>query len=1021
MSEPVLKSIIQLLAISATIDGEIRESERRVIYEFIYDNLNEDQAKSYINLFNDYAEIALAGNIEAVNICNRINYELNQKQKIVVLFHLLELISVDGSVHELDSVFVDQVAEAFKIDTHEYNVIKAFVTDEEALKLGLNNILVISNQKFSEGVKHIYKPGFNSVIGILRIPTVEMYMVKYYVGDNSNTFLNGLPLKDRHIYSFPNGSSIRNEQLIIPIYYSDVVGCFLEEDNTAWISFEAKHVYYTFAGGKIGLRDINIAEESGKLVGIMGASGSGKSTLLNVLNGNEIPIGGKVSINQIDIHNEDEKRKIKGVIGYVPQDDLLIEELSVFQNMYYATKLCFGNYGEVEIKNLVLKTLQSLGLAEISHLKVGNSLQKTISGGQRKRLNIGLELLREPSVLFIDEPTSGLSSSDSENIMDLLKELTLKGKLIFVVIHQPSSAIYKMFDKMIILDTGGYQIFYGNPIEAIIYFKRKVNLVDSEEGICFNCGNVDHEQIFNIIETKVIDEYGRYTKERKILPAQWRKYYEEELPNLKIEINSEVPETTLKIPSRFKQWLIFCKRDIRAKLSNSQYMAISLLEAPLLAFILAYIVRYYHVEPSVGHYKYIFAENVNLPAYIFMSIIVSLFIGLTVSAEEIIKDLKILKREAFLHLSRMSYLLSKIAILFTFSAIQTLSFVLIGNWILEIEGMHFNYWIVLFSTACFANVLGLNISSAFNSVITIYILIPILLIPQLILGGIVVKFDDMNPALTSANKVPFVSEIMVSRWALEAMVVSQFKHNQFERQFFEFDKKMANADYKKIYYIPKLESIEAYCSTNLNTTNDSIRQTVEKKIKLLAYEIKKESAISKEVFFSRKNELTLDKFNAETAQALKNYFDKLKTHYVRLYNRVDKAKNKYISKLTNDSFKREEFVRNAQKHHNKTIETLVTGKDEAVRVVETNHQIIQKIYPIFQDSYTEDNIWFGLRTHFLASQKNLFGYSMGTLSFNVMVIWSMTLVFYFLLYFKIFRESFKVIAIVFSKKAKRRN
>ena len=91
---------------------------------------------------------------------------------------------------------------------------------------------------------------------------------------------------------------------------------------------------------------------------------------------------------------------------------------------------------------------------------------------KEKRLNIALELIREPDVLFVDEPTSGLSSRDSENVMDLLKELTLKGKLIFVVIHQPSSDIYKMFDKMIILDTGGYQIYYGNPVEAVIYFKN---------------------------------------------------------------------------------------------------------------------------------------------------------------------------------------------------------------------------------------------------------------------------------------------------------------------------------------------------------------------------------------------------------------------------------------------------------------------------------------------------------------------------------------------------------------------
>src|SRR5690606_15110553 len=115
-----------------------------------------------------------------------------------------------------------------------------------------------------------------------------------------------------------------------------------------------------------------------------------------------------------------------------------------------------------------------------------------------KRLNIGLELLREPSVLYVDEPTSGLSSRDSENIMDLLKELSLKGKMVFVVIHQPSSDIFKMFDKLAIMDVGGYQIFYGNPVEAVVYFKRIIDTVDKEQGSCLECGNVNPEQIFNI-------------------------------------------------------------------------------------------------------------------------------------------------------------------------------------------------------------------------------------------------------------------------------------------------------------------------------------------------------------------------------------------------------------------------------------------------------------------------------------------------------------------------------------------
>src|SRR4029078_10213119 len=129
-----------------------------------------------------------------------------------------------------------------------------------------------------------------------------------------------------------------------------------------------------------------------------------------------------------------------------------------------------------------------------------------------------------------------------------------------------------------------------------------------------------------------------------------------------------------------------------------QYLLINLLEAPLLALALAYLIKY----RLPGH-EYVFRENQNIPAYIFICVIVALFMGLTVSAEEIIRDRKILKRESFLNLSRSSYLFSKISVMFAISAIQTLTFVLIGNSVFGIKDMYLDYWLMLFSVSCFAN------------------------------------------------------------------------------------------------------------------------------------------------------------------------------------------------------------------------------------------------------------------------------------------------------------------------------
>ena len=1002
MSEPVLKSIIQLMAISASVDGVISASEKRVITDFISEQLSAEAKDAFIQLFNEYAEIALGGHIQTVNICKRINEELNQKQKIIVLFHLLELVNSDGNMHNAESTFVDEVAEAFNIDEHEYSIIKAFVIDDDALTLGLQNILIISNQQFDNKIKHVYREHFKSSVGILRIPSVEMYMLKYFAGE-TDTYLNGFLLKDRHIYTFSNGSSIRAD-LIDPIYYSDVVSNFLQEQNTSRITFEASHVYYTFNGGKIGLRDINVTEESGKLVGIMGASGSGKSTLINVLNGNATPLGGKVLINGVDIHNDDEKSKIRGVIGYVPQDDLLIDELTVYQNLYYAAKLCFGDYSEEKIKELVLKTLASLGLLEVKNLKVGNAMQKTISGGQRKRLNIGLELLREPSVLFIDEPTSGLSSNDSENILDLLKELSLKGKLIFVVIHQPSSDIFKMFDKLIILDVGGYQIYYGNPIEAVTYFKDLENLINSTQGVCPTCGNVNPEQIFNIIETKIVDEYGRYTIERKVSPTQWHKYFKERIPVPKVEMVKEPPKSTLSLPSRFRQFMIFSFRDMLAKLSNAQYMAIGLLEAPLLAVLLAYIVRYYKVDHLTGKGTYMFSENMNIPAFIFTSIIVALFIGLTISAEEIIKDARILKRERFLHLSHGSYLFSKIFILFSFSAYQTMTFVLIGSLILGIKGMTFTYWLVLFSIACNANMMGLNISRTFNSVITIYILIPLLLIPQLILGGIVFKFENVNPRLGSENNVPLISELMVSRWSFEALAVSQFKDNPYEKEFYAYDKQMGMAEYKKDYLIPELKTKLDYCLLHIKDTDAKSRLKVQNDLKVLHNEIEKELKLVKGIRLSQFSELNYEGFDYKVGEVTKTYLKRLKKHYSAVFRKAFKTKGKIESAQTRTKKGLEEYQQKMNRYHNKRVADLVKNKGlESPNILEVEGKLVQKVYPIFQDPSDVSHA-LDFRTHFYAPSKHFLGFYIDTLWFNVGMIWFITFILFLTLYFKTFKK-----------------
>lgn len=1011
MSEELLKAIIQFFAIVAK--ERITEDERSIIKEFLSLHLNQDGLRYYLTLFDDFCkenkriatdhlESVDAETQEFVNdwsqimqIARKVNQALTTQQKAVLVIKIIELVFADKKLSERQSNLIYYIGEALKIPPKDFRSMRAFVLGQEEEDFAYRNVLLIDEDTEGKGHPgpHMTLKGFSGIIAVLRLADIETYFIKY-IGITP-IYLNSQLLKSRRVDVFPTGSTLRSAK-IETIYYSDIVSRFLTSETDTQLSFVADHIFYHFKSGRAGLQNISIAERGGKLIGLMGASGSGKSTLLNVLNGTEKPSSGRVLVNGIDIYEE--PQKVEGVIGFIPQDDLLMEDLTVYENIFYSASLCFRHYTEKELAELSDRVLNNLGLSEIRDLRAGSVLQKTISGGQRKRLNIGLELLREPSILFVDEPTSGLSSRDSESIMDLLKELALRGKMIFVVIHQPSSDIFKMFDTLIILDVGGFQIYYGNPVESVNYFQEMINAANKTPGACPECGNINPEQIFNIIETRVVNEYGRLTNTRKVSPGQWYQYFKKKIKIPKVEeVSSDLPAVQ-KIPNWFGQLKIFIERDVKSKLANRQYMTINLLLTPLLALFIGYFVKYYDAI-GVDKPVYTFYHNDNIPVYFFMSIVVALFVGLIISAEEVFRDRKILKRERFLHLSRSSYFVSKILILFFISAIQTVTFVLVGNSLLEIPFGELRYWLILFSCSCFANVLGLNISSAFDSAVTIYILIPILIIPQLLLSGVVISFDKFNPKVGTPNGIPLLGEMMASRWAFEAYMVTQFKDNPLEKKFYKIDQKRAIAQYKRIYYIPALKSKLAYIVNHRESWRNKNDEKIVNAFALLRNEITNELLTVGADRYNQTDNLEVGKFDSATYQVTNKFLTTLLEYYGIRYENAVKERDKLMGELTDDEEKRASFNRLRDKYENEAVTKMVENTLDPLRIVEWDGELLQKIYPIYFDDHRPDH-WLDFRDNFYIPTKHLAGRKVDTLYFNVTVIWTMTIFLYVALYFE---------------------
>jgi ABC-type Na+ transport system ATPase subunit NatA len=419
MSEEVLKALMQLFAIIIKQDEGLTQAERQYVEIFLRQQLSANVVAEYLTLFDEFVgeidskspeegsqRTSVKDSVRILGICKRINKKLTQEQKVIVLVRLFELVNQDRKFTKNRMAIIDTAANVFNISSDEYKGIEHFVIEDDLSKHHDHQLLHIGQEDLSKGnTKYIYSELDSGYIVLLKLNSVNLYFLRYTGA--SDIFLNGLGINNKRIYLFASGSTLRLPKGL-PVLYSDVVGCYMRDASISKLSFNIEGLEFKFPNGKIGLRNINLSEGEGKLVGIMGASGAGKTTLLNTLAGLEKPSQGKVLINGVDLHRE--KEKVEGVIGYIPQDDLLIEELTVYQNLYYCSKLIFKDLSEEEIEKRVNKVLKDLGLFDRKDLKVGSPLDKIISGGQRKRLNIALELIREPAILFVDEPTSGLSS-----------------------------------------------------------------------------------------------------------------------------------------------------------------------------------------------------------------------------------------------------------------------------------------------------------------------------------------------------------------------------------------------------------------------------------------------------------------------------------------------------------------------------------------------------------------------------------------------------------------------------------
>ncbi|WP_088654692.1 ATP-binding cassette domain-containing protein [Geofilum rhodophaeum] len=905
--------------------------------------------------------------------CYILSREVLPDHRMLALIYLIEYIPYMSGRTSFylageSSRLIHSIAEKLEIPRDDFEDAMAFSTENYQKVSAHNPLYLISDNSDLqiEGVKVDCKENLEGQLIFIRIVSLDTILLK--VSGQAYFEINDRKLYKRRTYILEPGTVIHageNQHF----YYNDVARALTPAEQLQPLVLEAENISFRFPNGVYGIQPMSFSCSSGEIVAIMGGSGSGKTTLMNLLIGARKPYSGSIRVNNTEVF--DHPDIVKGHIGYVPQDDALIEELTAFQNLYFIASLAHKDLDRPQREQLVNEVMEELNLTKIRRLKVGNPLDKVISGGQRKRLNIAIELIRNPGILFLDEPTSGLSSSDSENIMKILKKTAASGRLVIMNIHQPSSDIYKMFDKLLFIDKGGYAVYYGPAMQVPSYLKKALRLADAGENECQTCGNLNPDDIFHLIESRNIATQERKETRRIFSPERWHRRFlrhlEQSPPKEARPIEKLQPQP-VQTPGRLRQFVLYLQRNLLTKFSNYSELLLALLLPPVLALLLSVFSRY--IAPFNESYSY--HLNDNIPPFIFMSVIVAMFVGIMSGSGEIIKDRKTLNRESFLELSYGSFVFSKLSYLIVLSALQMLTYVWVSKWILEVPSGNTQAWVLLWSTTVAASVMGLVLSSIFKTMASVYLAIPFVLIPQILFSGAVIDFNKINPIFASDKYVPLISEPMLSRWVYEGVSVSLYLESAYTRELYRTEKGINESGYTRNFLIPEME--KHFFGQSWSTTR--VLSTDSADFDLIRDGIRQIEALNDTSYGA------LYAGGVIKGEDFSNFLGERRQELLKENNRHQMYKDSLIEAMGYDKY------RLLQESTNQKLQQVVVDETNVEKVRVADQKFIRKMAPVY---HIPEHRWG--RAHLYAPAKRVGSWTLNTHSFNTLVIWLMSLLF----------------------------
>lgn len=534
----------------------------------------------------------------------------------------------------------------------------------------------------------------------------------YYIVDNNSTngvLVNGKRIVKKERLHEKDIITITNSKLIFTSY-AIFYCCF-----QSGVSVDASNILIKRGKGKkafITCNHVNLNIKAGELVAVIGASGAGKSTILNCLCGYLKPSQGEVYVNGVNLYQNFDS--LKRIIGYVPQSDIVYDNLTLYDMLLYTAKLRLpSDTRREERENIITRAIEMVELQEKK-----NSMIKSLSGGQRKRASIAVELLSDPNLLFLDEPASGLDPHTERNLMQSLRGMADNGKTVILVTH--SVLQLKLCDKIIFMGKGGNLCFYGSYDEALHFFSV----------------------------SDVVDIYHMITEQAQ----NWREKY------AKINAAPAVRHISSNIASHqkenvWKQLFVLCARYQKLVVNDRQRLFLLLIQAPVLAILISFVANGKQFEQYEITKSLLFALSCS-----------AFWIGMLNAIQEICKEKIILKREYMTGLSLSAYIASKIIVLGGLGLFQSL---IVAGVFAKLIGVpevgvilhpFAELFLTTFLTAIASSAMGLFVSSFFTNADRAMTVAPILLMPQILFSGLIFKLDGATE---------MISWFAVCRWSME--------------------------------------------------------------------------------------------------------------------------------------------------------------------------------------------------------------------------------------------------------------